>query len=94
MGHDYDDHAWGMGAGRGWSGWLMMTIVLMIFLGLVAVLLYGLVRGSAAAGAATKPEEVPGQARSSAARVLDERLARGEIDVADYEQRKTALRGI
>jgi putative membrane protein len=93
MGHDYDDHGWGMDAGMGWGGWLMMSVVLITFLVLVAALVYTLVRGSTTAGVERSLDGGPGRGPGAAERTLDERLARGEIDVADYQQRKTALRG-
>jgi len=65
----------------GWGGWLAMMIGMAGFWILVAVLVVALVRS----GGLTGPE------RPDARETLERRMARGEIDVEDYQQRLEAL---
>jgi putative membrane protein len=64
----------GMGAG----GWLLMGLLMLLFWAVVIVGVVWLVRGRG-----TSPGADPDLA---ARRTLDERLARGEIDVDRYRQ--------
>jgi len=69
----------------GWGplGWLLMTVGMLAFWGLVAWGIVSVVRGSSRPAAPPRsPEEI-----------LDERLARGEIDAEEYRKRLDALRG-
>ncbi len=70
----WDGGWWGFGMGLG----------MLVFLGLIAVGIVLLVRGSAA------PSE-PRRERSRALEILDERFARGEIDREEYEERRRVL---
>jgi putative membrane protein len=74
-----DDHMDG-----GW--WWVMGIGWLLFLLLIVVLGYLLIRHFTQGGGA-RPE------RSTAEGVLDERFARGEIDEEEYRRRRDALRG-
>jgi len=74
------DHAWS------WWGWLLMTVGMLAFWGLV---IWGVVTvarggiresGTTASGPASSPQQI-----------LAERFARGEIDEDDYRQRLAAL---
>ena len=65
----------------GWAGWLMMTIGMGGFWILGALLVVALVRS----GRPTSPES------TDARDILERRLARGEIDVDEYQQRLVAL---
>ena len=67
--------------GTGW--WIVMMIGMLAFWVLVIVGIVWLVRNAAAGGGAVK--------RASAREVLDERLARGEIDIDEYDRRLAAL---
>lgn len=69
----------GFGWGMSWGGWFFMIVVLAL---LVAGVVW-LVR------AATGPRE---ESRDSARKILDERLASGEISAEEYEARRRALR--
>ncbi len=72
--------------GPGWAGWLMMSAMMLAFWGLLvfgAVAVYRSLRGT---------DQRTGGGRSDAERVLDERFARGEIDVDEYTQRRELLR--
>ena len=79
-----------MMGGGGWLhmffGWLMM----LVFLGVVVALVVVGVRwlGTSEHSPLRQP---PRQGERSALDILKERLARGEIDVADYEERRRAL---
>ena len=79
-----DDWAYGhMGYGMGWSGWFLGPVMMILFIALavaaVVVTLRLLGVGGTSAG------------RGNALQVLDERFARGEIDKAEYEERRRAL---
>ncbi len=76
---DGDDHM-----GGGW--WWVMGIGWLVFLLLIALLGYLLIRHL------TRPG-TEGQVRSTAEDVLAERFARGEIDEDEYRRRRDALRG-
>jgi len=70
----------------GW-GWVMMAIVLLLVVGVVAALVYALVRGSRDASShSTRHDPSPLD-------VLDHRFARGEIDEDDYKARRALLGG-
>ena len=74
-----------MGGGGAWWAWLIGAVVLLILVGLVV---FAVVRMTAASGSTpTKATE-----RRSAEDLLAERLARGEIDEAEYRSRRDALR--
>jgi putative membrane protein len=74
----------------GWHGWffgpLMMVFWLAILVGVVvlALRLFGII------GPGAKPQAKPG---SDALDILRERFARGEIDKAEFEERRTLLEG-
>lgn len=68
----------------GW--WWVMGIGWLVFLGLIGVLAYLLVRHHTDGGSSAVR-------RTSAEDVLAERLARGEIDEDEYRRRRDALRG-
>lgn len=68
--------------GWGWGGWLIMTLTMLAFWGLVAWVIVTLVR---------QPGSRPG-ADHSAEEILAERFARGEIDEEEYRSRQHLLR--
>lgn len=76
------DHDWG------WAGWTMMTAGMLGFWLLVALLVVVLVRTTwnGTRSTADRPAQRP-----DARTLLDERLARGEIDVEDHAARVAAL---
>ena len=61
----------------GW-GWLLMTLSMLGFWALVAVLALALLR---------RPSQPDRQSRPGAEEILAERLAHGEIDADEYRQR-------
>lgn len=82
--HDQD---WNGGWGTG--GLLMMGLVMLVFWGGLAWLVVTLVRRPTSdnrEAADPRPPRAP-----SAKAVLDDRLARGDIDVEDYHARREAL---
>jgi len=72
----------------GWGGWLAMALVMVLFWGLVVLAVVALFRGGAknSGSRGTEPAD-PTDPR----RILDERLARGDIEVEEYQARKDAL---
>jgi len=72
--------------GHRW-GWILIALLLIALLALLIVLIVRNWSGTSASrsGPAISP-------RSSAEDLLAERLARGEIDVDEYRQRRDALR--
>jgi len=79
-GYYYDHPMWGSGWGHMFMGWGMMAVFMIV---LVLVLVF-LIKG--VAGASTP-------ASSSALDILNERYARGEIDTAEYNERKKTMSG-
>lgn len=74
--------------GGGWGGWLVMTLAMVVFWALVVVAVVVLFRRSEPPGSyARSPQPVDPLA------ILDERLARGDIDLDDYHARRIAMRG-
>ena len=65
------------------SDWIWMTSMMVIFWGAVAVLVIALIRRSGPTVAA--PRDTPEE-------TLRQRLARGEIDVEEYQRRLEVLR--
>lgn len=68
----------------GWGMWMGMSVGTLIFVALVVLLVWAAIR----IGRTEQPRQ---QEKPSALHVLDERLARGEIDPDDYSQRRRIL---
>jgi putative membrane protein len=64
-----------------WDGWFAMGLLMVIFWGLVAASVFGIVRSW------RSPTEGLG-GRGEALRLLDERFARGEINEDEYLKRR------
>jgi putative membrane protein len=71
--------------GWGWAMMLFWTLIALGFLGLVAWAIATWARGGGLSPAGTA------SAGQTARDLLDERFARGEIDVEEYETRRQAL---
>jgi len=74
--------------GIGWGGWIAMTLMMVAFWGLVIFAVVAIFRGTTKA---TGPAESAGH--RDPMDTLDERFARGEIDVEEYHARQGILRG-
>jgi putative membrane protein len=86
-GWDGNGWMWNGGYGGGW-GWILSVVV---FTALFAVVITAIVLG--VRYLASDRHGTPGAPQSRAAEdVLDERLARGEIDDNEYRQRMATLR--
>lgn len=80
-------------SGWGWGGWLVMSLTMLVFWGLLAFGVVALVRTlrrddrdrPAATAALPEPR------RPDAQEILDERFARGEIDADEYQRRRGML---
>jgi putative membrane protein len=79
------------GYGGGWAWWQagLMWLAMIGFLVLLIWAVYGLITGI------TRQERGPNQRErsGSARRILDERLARGEIDAGEYRRLREVLNG-
>ena len=72
--------------GTGWAAWLVMSLAMVAFWGLVIrALVVILPRGSGA-------DTMPSGRRRDPLEILDERFARGEIDAEEYHARQDVLR--
>ena len=77
--------------GAGWAGWLLMSVGMIAFWGLVIIGLIALLPG-----VQDDPVDLVDPDRRPASQdpqsVLDERLARGQLDVQDYRALRELLR--
>lgn len=73
--------------GPGWGGWIMMSAGMLAFWALVVVAIVALIRGVSD----DRPRWPRGPEHDDPLRVLDERFARGEIDLEDYQARRALL---
>ncbi|HZT64198.1 MAG TPA: SHOCT domain-containing protein [Acidimicrobiales bacterium] len=85
---------WGPGGGWGWGDWLAMALMMLAFWGLIAAVVFAVIRS---AGHSPGPTHAngpppPGPGGDQARRILDERFARGDIDAEEYRSRRELLR--
>jgi len=73
-----------MGYGMGYGGWFFGPLMMILFFGLIIAAVVGAIRLMGGTDSS---------ARNSAANILDERFAAGEIDEAEYTARRKALKG-
>ena len=78
------------GWGMGWGGWLLMTLVMIVFWAILITAIVLAVRYVAGSGRQAAGPGPSGSARAED--LLAERFARGEIDDDEYRQRVTLLR--
>ncbi len=78
---------WNEGTGLGGWGWVVMTLTMLVLWGLFVVGVVALVRAVAVDGPARTGRQL------DPSKILDERFARGELDVEEYRARKDVLRG-
>ena len=76
----WHDRGWGPGA------WVAMGFMMVVFWGVVVALIVYAVR------AGHHPTTLAAPPANDAARILDERFARGEIDADEYQRRRDLLR--
>ena len=90
MMYDRDGHDWGWGT---WLGMGLMMTVLTVLLVAAVVLLVRTTTGPQQT--TSLPRDLTGDSPpgSEAQRVLDERLARGDIDEREYRARRDLIRG-
>jgi putative membrane protein len=82
----HSDHMWGgWGYGHGF-GWLFMLILIVALVGVVIFTAVRTGRGHSPSVGGSRPGP-----QQTALDILDERLARGEIDLEDYEKRREVL---
>ena len=77
---------WGyghMGYGMGFGGWLFGPLMMILFVAAIVAVVVWIMRG-----AGTGQSK---QSHDAALAILNERFARGEIDKAEYEERRSAL---
>ncbi len=82
--YDWHDGGWGPGA------WIAMGLMMLVFWGLVAAVVVYVIRN-----VGHRPDThvgVEGPRQDQALHILDERLARGEIDAEEYRARRDLLR--
>jgi putative membrane protein len=71
----------------GW-GWMMMVFWSPIWIGFLGLIAWLAVRWTQTGSRGTSPSQ---PSAKTARKLLDERLARGEIDLDEYERRSDAL---
>lgn len=85
--HDPYDY---QNTGAHWGVWIVMIVAMLVLAAILAWAVVSIVRHRdmhAAAGTSPTPGGI------EALRILDERLARGDIDVEEYTRRRDLLRG-
>lgn len=70
--------------GVGWGGWVMMTLAMVAFWGLVVFVVVALFRSASGSADRYGPRDPM--------EILNERFARGEIDADEYHARQEVLR--
>lgn len=81
--------------GWGWSGWFLMTMIMVVFLALLIVGILALVHYLTNTRRGHQPGPSSGEAAWGSRRAEDllaERFARGEIDEDEYKRRLLLLR--
>lgn len=83
---------WGYGYDPGWGGWLMMVFGNILWIALLAILVWAVIRWFERKASIPGPQG-PGVPTSgpSAMEILRQRYARGEIDAATFEQMRERL---
>jgi putative membrane protein len=85
-------HYWNNGGSTPWGMWVAMAVMTTVVVVAAAWVIVTMVRHSATPQAPN--QALPsGTQQTSAAAILDERFARGEIDADEYTQRKATLHG-
>jgi putative membrane protein len=85
-GYGYHPHMWGA---WGWGGMFLGPLFGILFIAAIAVAIVLVVRAIGGGVETGRPRREGGTALD----ILDERFARGEIDIQEYEDRKRVLTG-
>jgi putative membrane protein len=87
MGGNYDGHMdWDDG-----STWVMVTVMILVTVAVVGGIIWAIIFASRSSNRAGSIGAPVASAGPSARDLLDQRYARGEIDTADYEERRSKL---
>ena len=79
------------GGGTHWGAWILVIIAMLVFWGALAWIIVTLLRQR---GSHSDPRPVPPSGTSpDALRILDERMARGEIEEEEYKRRRNLIKG-
>lgn len=84
--------------GPGFEGGWLFAILKFVFIAIILALLLALLRWAFGPGGFLRDKELEAEAekerasKQEAIRILDERLARGEIAIDEYEKRKQVLK--
>lgn len=85
-------HMWGgYGYGHGWSHGWWMPAMFILFMLVVCALVFYLVNGRYHRSGLGLADRMWHSSTASGLQILNERFARGEIDKAEYEDRKTTI---
>jgi putative membrane protein len=79
------------GYGFGWGGMLLMLVGTLLFLALLAILIWAMLRFASRNTTPVLPYGNREPVGPSALEILRQRYARGEIDAATYEQMRERL---
>jgi len=78
---------YGGSSGWGWTSWLLMTLTMLVIL---AVIVWGLVQISRRSGVTSDVGQQAG-GQETPKGILEARLARGEIEVEEYQRLREQL---
>jgi putative membrane protein len=73
----------------GW-GWTMMVFWSVVWVGLLGVVIWAAAQWARGGSPGSSPQQPP-QPSKTARELLDERLARGEIDLDEYQRLRDAI---
>jgi putative membrane protein len=81
--------------GGHWGQWVLMIVAMVVFWGALAWIIVTLVRhrGAPPSSATTSPGPAAAPPSSDGLQILNERLARGDIDEDEYTRRRSLIEG-
>jgi len=80
------------GYGFGWGGMFLMLLSMLLWVGVIALVVWALIRWMAT-GTRSTGSPWTGPTGPSAMEILRQRFARGEIDATTFEQMRERLEG-
>ena len=88
-------HGYGYGGGNHWGLCVLVIVALVVFWAALAWIIVTLVRHRGTPPGSIPPAPGSGSSRpsSDALRILDERLARGDIEEDEYTRRRSLIEG-